>query len=58
VISKSAAQKLSTEADELIAVLIPASFHGVGEFYEDFTQVSDDEVVACLQKLQELRKAG
>lgn len=58
VISKSAAQKIKREADELIAVIVPETFYGVGEFYEDFTQVSDDEVVEYLQKLRQLKQAG
>ena len=58
VISKSAAQKVRLEADELIALLIPETFYGVGAFYSDFTQVSDREVVNCLQKLSTLKKAG
>lgn len=58
VISRSAAQKIGLEADELIAVLIPETFYGVGEFYDDFTQVSDDEVVDYLQKLRQLKQVG
>lgn len=58
VVSRSAAYKLKQEADELIAVLIPESFYGVGSFYEDFTQVSDEEVLEYLQKLKELKHAG
>lgn len=57
VISKSAAQKIELEADELIAVLVPETFYGVGQFYDDFTQVSDDEVVEYLQKLRQLKQA-
>jgi predicted phosphoribosyltransferase len=30
----------------------------VGAFYEDFEQVSDEEVMFYLDKLRELRKAG
>ena len=56
VSSRSAFQKLSREVDEVIAVLIPESFHGVGAFYEDFTQVSDEEVIYLLQKLKNLKK--
>jgi putative phosphoribosyl transferase len=58
VASKSAVLKLSKEVDEVIAVLIPEVFHGVGAFYEDFEQVSDQEVMYYLDKLRELRKAG
>lgn len=58
VASKSAIQKLSNEVDEVIAVIIPEEFFGVGAFYEDFEQVSDEEVMFYLDKLRELRKAG
>lgn len=58
VASASAVQKLSKEVDEVVAVLIPEEFYGVGAFYEDFEQVSDEEVMFYLDKLRELRKAG
>jgi predicted phosphoribosyltransferase len=58
VASASAVQKLSKEADEVVALLIPDEFYGVGAFYEDFEQVSDEEVLYYLDKLRELRKAG
>mgnify|MGYP001598460203 CR=1 FL=1 len=58
VASRSAVEKLSKEVDEVIAVLIPEEFYGVGAFYEDFNEVSDEEVMFYLDKLRELRKAG
>ena len=58
VIAKSAAERLVEEVDELIALLVPEVFSGVGAFYIDFKQVTDEEVMSCLQSLQELRKAG
>lgn len=36
--------------DELVCLDTPAWFGGVGQFYDDFTQVSDDEVVAILKQ--------
>ncbi len=42
------ARRLREDADELIALQQPSSFFGVGQFYEDFTQVSDEEVVSTL----------
>lgn len=57
VISKSAAQKIKLEADELVIVLLPETFYGVGAFYDDFTQVSDEEVVDYLHRLRELKSA-
>jgi len=58
VISKSAARKIRIEADELITVYILETFYGVGAFYDDFTQVSDEEVVDYLKKLKSLKQAG
>ena len=58
VASKNAIQKLSKEVDEVVAVMIPDEFYGVGAFYEDFEQVSDEEVMFYLDKLRELRKAA
>ncbi|WNM27043.1 phosphoribosyltransferase family protein [Demequina capsici] len=39
---------LSHEADAAIAVLIPQPMDAVGQWYEDFRQSTDDEVVAAL----------
>jgi predicted phosphoribosyltransferase len=39
-------------------VIIPEEFYGVGSFYEDFEQVSDEEVIFYLDKLKGLKKAG
>lgn len=58
VASQSAVELLSQEVDEVIAVMVPEEFRGVGSFYEDFAQVSDEEVMFYLDKLNELRKAG
>ncbi|MEY4102116.1 MAG: hypothetical protein RIR88_250 [Actinomycetota bacterium] len=38
------------EADEVISLATPASFYAVGAHYEDFTQVSDDQVRALLEE--------
>jgi predicted phosphoribosyltransferase len=43
-------RKLGAEADEVICPLQPQSFMAVGTWYDDFTQVSDDAVVATLQR--------
>ena len=58
VASSTSMEKLSKEVDEVIAVLVPEEFLGVGAFYEDFRPVSDEEVMFYLDKLRELRKAG
>jgi predicted phosphoribosyltransferase len=48
VASQQAAKKLSEVTDEFVCAWIPSEFHSVGEFYLDFTQVSDEEVVEML----------
>jgi len=59
VASRSAVEKLSLEVDELIVLRIPKTFPGVGAFYKDFTQVTDEEVLFYLNKLNlELKKAS
>ena len=35
--------------DDFICVYIPDEFFGVGEFYDDFSQVTDDEVIRLLK---------
>ena len=35
-------------ADELIALETPDPFWAIGRFYENFSQTSDEEVIACL----------
>jgi len=56
VASQTAVWKLSKEVDEIVTVLSPEHFYGVGAFYQDFTQVTDDEVMFYLDKLKELQK--
>jgi len=58
VASKSAIQKLSSEVDEVISLLVPEEFYGVGAFYDNFKEVGDDEVLFYLEKLKKLKKAG
>lgn len=48
VISPEAYDLLKKEADEVISLLVPSTFYAVGEFYEDFRQVSDEEVLEIL----------
>lgn len=48
VASQQAAKKLSEVTDEFVCAWIPSRFNSVGEFYVDFTQVSDEEVVEML----------
>ncbi|MDE3245855.1 MAG: phosphoribosyltransferase [Acidobacteriota bacterium] len=40
--------RLSCEADEIVCLMQPPWFSAVGQFYDDFQQTSDEEVVALL----------
>ncbi|MBI4643013.1 MAG: phosphoribosyltransferase [Deltaproteobacteria bacterium] len=47
---KETAARFAAEVDEFVAVTIPEIFWGaIGYYYEDFSQVSDEEVVALLK---------
>jgi putative phosphoribosyl transferase len=40
---------LRRDCDEAVCLLSPRQFRAVGEFYQDFEQTSDDEVIALLR---------
>lgn len=42
-------ERLGGEADQVVVLTAPASFSAVGQFYDDFTQTTDDEVIALLE---------
>ncbi len=58
VASAASVAKLSPEVDELVALYVPTEFPGVGAFYADFEQVTDEEVLNYLDKLRALQQAG
>lgn len=43
-------QEIRSLADEVVCLGVPADFYAVGRFFEEFTQVSDEEVIALLQQ--------
>ena len=53
VASDSATAILKREADEMISLLVPSVFFGVGAFYEDFAQMEDDEVIALMATVRQ-----
>lgn len=56
ICSPRAADELRREVDELVCLDEPDQFYAVGQFYEDFDQVSDDEVLALMAQAR--RPAG
>ncbi|WP_225000237.1 phosphoribosyltransferase [Cesiribacter sp. SM1] len=48
VSAKEAIHKIKQQADEVICLSVPDEFRAVGQFYQDFNQVEDQEVAALL----------
>jgi putative phosphoribosyl transferase len=56
VASPETCDEFRGEVDHIICAFTPASFAGVGQFYEDFSQTSDDEVRALLAQAEMQRE--
>jgi len=50
IAAPTSAEALRASCDEVVCVRTPASFAAVGQWYADFTPVSDAEVTALLQR--------
>lgn len=50
VCAPDSAARLRAEADELVCLIEPEQLFGVGQWYADFAQVSDGEVLAALAR--------
>ena len=50
VASRMAVTELGSECDELVCLEVPDPFFAVGEWYRDFSQTGDDEVVDLLHR--------
>lgn len=57
VASPEALRKLQKKADEVVCLYAPEDFLAVGEFYSDFSEVTDEEVIRILNGLNTERKA-
>ncbi len=50
VAPEDTAHRLAADADELVCLRAPPYFHAVGQFYRDFSQTTDEEVIALLAR--------
>jgi predicted phosphoribosyltransferase len=50
----STADGMRPDVDELVAVMTPADFDGVGQWYEEFSQTTDKEVGELLERASQL----
>lgn len=51
-------QALAADADEIVCIVIPERLYAIGEWYEDFGQTEDTEVVALLERAHRAERAG
>jgi putative phosphoribosyl transferase len=42
--------RIGAGADEMVCISTPRGFYGIGQFYAKFGQVSDEQVLACLER--------
>jgi putative phosphoribosyl transferase len=50
VAAPQAARSIEQEADAVVCLHVPAEFYAVGQFFKDFSQVSDSDVIKILQQ--------
>ena len=53
VAAPSTCEEFSTEVDEIVCAQTPEPFYGVGYWYEDFSQTSDEEVHDLLAQAEQ-----
>ncbi|MFZ9595279.1 MAG: phosphoribosyltransferase [Bdellovibrionia bacterium] len=56
--SPKAMDRFRQEIDELVVLEAPESFYSISQFYEDFPQVTDDEVLQILAQASKNQKAA
>jgi predicted phosphoribosyltransferase len=47
-------RELQEFADRVVCLLTPEPFYAIGQFYDDFSQTSDDEVTELLKRAKQL----
>ena len=58
VASRETCEELRAEVDEVVCAETPEPFRGVGRWYEDFSQTTDDEVRGLLAKARGEKMTG
>jgi len=48
--AKSSLKELSREADEIVCPIVESGFGSVGQYYQEFDQLTDAEVIDCLSR--------
>jgi putative phosphoribosyl transferase len=55
VASSSAREEFQEEVDQVVCARTPEPFHAVGQWYDDFTQTTEDEVRHLLERAADAR---
>ena len=50
VSSEEAAERIKKEVDDFVCLYTPSPFYGVGNFYHDFSQTTDEQVISLLKE--------
>lgn len=50
--TRCTARRLRKEVDHLLCLLAEEPIYAVGQFYRDFDQVNDDEIIRLLQNVK------
>ena len=58
VASEEAISRLANDVDEVVCLRMPDNFMAVGQFYREFEQITDEEVIQILRHEQERQKSG
>jgi putative phosphoribosyl transferase len=50
--------ELEKQADKVVCLYTPEYFQAIGQFYDDFTQTTDDEVIKLLKQSKQRKSIG
>ncbi len=56
--AQDAIERLEREADDVICPYVPPYFYAIGQFFADFGQVEDQEVIEILQRCSQQKEDG
>ena len=56
VIAGSSYQRIRLAADDVAAVIVPEEFYGIGEWYDDFSLITDEEVCQLIGQARPARQ--
>jgi predicted phosphoribosyltransferase len=58
VASEEAIDRIADDVDEVLCLRLPSYFMAVGQFYIEFSQTTDEEVLAILRQEQRRKTTG